>query len=231
MIDLNKKVLENINKKCLNRVTIDIDHVRALPMPLLKAVVKFGYDNVKLYKTPSGTGFRIVIFGEFTPLENILIRSILEDDPYRIRFALHRYLISGQVDVLDVAFWYKYNKNVGYDGFIQELPLKEIVTEKAIENYLNGNISEAYNEVFSNANRFIDKLYLYAIVIPAKKEYLDKLQEILKKYKVLADPYHDDRVIVYVVSSENIVELFNKNNIEIIHYRVKEVKSKNIEIF
>jgi len=227
-MEVHPRAYENFDKKCLKRVTIDIDHVRSLPIPLVKAVKLFGYDRVRLYRSASGTGFRIEILGDFTPAENILIRCSLDDDPFRIRFALHRYLLSGLPEVLDVAFAYKIHLKKHYQGKVLKIPVEEIVTEDILKKYDEGVLfKDIAEEIIQKLNPYIKKLYLYIIVIPAVKEYIEYVKDKLD-CKILADPYYEDRVIVYCISGrEDLVEELKKD-IPVITYKRKEVTSKTV---
>jgi len=220
--------INTINKKILNRITVDIDHYKAVPRALLKAITLFGKENVKLYMSASGTGFRLEIRGKFTPLENIYYRCILDDDPFRIRFALARYLSTDNPDLLDVSFYYKIS--IGrYSGKIKEIPIDELVDDSILERYKqNPNDPSIQEEILKKLTKYTTELYLWVVVIPANEKYIKILSEHERKFKLLRDPYHDDRIIFYQVSSDNVVERLSKLGIPVLHFKRKVIKSKSI---
>jgi len=227
---MDKRVYEQLNQKIIDRITIDLDSYRSVPRVLVKALEIFDIKNVKLYKTASGTGFRIEIIGKFTPLENIYYRCLLDDDPYRLRFAIRRYLGTGNVDLLDIAFYYK-EQIGGYQGFVTEIDLRELIDDEILNAIRDEYVREdLYKILEERLLKFVDKINLWTIVIPAKKEYIEKIRNNFRKYKILKDPYYDDRVIFYKVSNDNLVEKFKELGIPVITYKVKEVSQKEVDI-
>jgi len=222
--------IPNINKFCLSRITVDIDNYRELSASLLYSVKIFGRDNVRLYRSASGTGFRLEIRGKFTPLENIYYRIILGDDPYRLRYALHRYLTTGDPELLDIAFVEK-EQIGGYFGRIVEIDIKDIIDDVLYEYIKEHDITPDHVRlVMDRILTYVDKITLWTIVIPAKEEYINKIKENFRRYKLLKDPYYDDRIIFYKVSRDNIVKKFEDLGIPIITYKTKEITTKNIDL-
>ncbi len=222
--------IPNINSLCLSRITVDIDNYRELAASLLYSVKIFGRENVRLYRSASGTGFRLEIRGKFTPLENIYYRIVLGDDPYRLRFALHRYLTTGDPELLDIAFTEKEQLG-GYFGRIAEIDTKDIVDDILYEYIKTHDITPDHVKlVMDRILTYIDRITLWTIVIPANEEYINKIKENFRRYKLLKDPYYDDRIIFYKVSRDNILKKFEELGIPVIAYKTKEVTTKNIDL-
>lgn len=220
--------IKTFDKKVLDRITIDIDYYKSVPRTLLKAIDIFGYNNVKLYLSSSGTGFRLEIKGKFSPLENLYYRAILEDDPYRLRYSIVRYFSTDNPDLLDISFYYKVSFG-RYSNTIREIPIRELVTDELLERYReNPEDIEVYNEILNKLNDYLLELYLWIVVIPADKKYVEILAEKERKFKLLRDPYFDDRLIFYQVSSDDVVERLQSYGIPVLHYRQKIIKSKKI---
>jgi len=189
---------DNLFNKTISRISIDVDEYTEVPKVLYKAVNLFGKENVKVYVTSSGIGFRICINGKFSPLENIFYRALLGDDPYRLRYALRRYLATGSPFVLDIAFEYKASYK-RYFGRVREVPLEEIYDEDI-------------NKCLEKVKKVLGGLYYYEVVVEKEENLPEKLTNIICKYKVIQDPYHDDRVIVtFVARDDSILEELKKH--------------------
>ncbi|MGC9133281.1 MAG: hypothetical protein ACP5GJ_02675 [Nanopusillaceae archaeon] len=222
--------IDNIDEYCMNRITIDIDNYRELSASLLYAVKEFGRENIKLYRSASGTGFRLEIKGKFTPLQNIYYRVILNDDPYRLRYALYRYLSTGNPELLDISFFEK-EQIGGYHGRVLEININDIIDDILYEYIKNNDITPDHVKlVMDRIFTYVDKIMLWTIVIPLKEEYIKKIKENFRRYKLLRDPYYDDRIIFYKVSRDNLVKKFEDLDIPIITYKSKEVSTKNIDL-
>ena len=228
---VSERVYKQVDKKVIRRITIDLDSYRSVPRALVKAIELFDIKNIRLYKTSSGTGFRIEIIGEFTPLENIYYRCVLDDDPYRLRFSIRRYLGTGNIDLLDIAFYYK-EQIGGYGNFITEIDLRDIIDDEILYAIKNSTVpyENLYAVLEERLLKFVGKIKLWSIVIPAKKEYIEKISDNFRKYKILKDPYYEDRVIFYKVSNIDLVEKFKELGIPVITYNVKEIAQKEVDL-
>jgi hypothetical protein len=218
------------NRK-IYRITVDLDSYKDVSRALVKALEIFDINQLKLYQTPSGTGFRLEIRGEFTPIEDIYYRTVLEDDPYRLRFALRRYLGTGEIDLLDISFDEK-EQIGGYYGRAVEIDIKELIDDIMLEEIKKRSytVENIYKVIEERLLKYVKKITLWTIVIPAEKRYIELIRDNFRKYKILKDPYYDDRVIFYKVSNENLVEKFERLGIPIITYKTKEITTKNIDL-
>jgi hypothetical protein len=91
-------------------------------------------------------------------------------------------------------------------------------------------VEKIYKVIEERLLKYVKKITLWTIVIPAQKEYIDIIRDNFRKYRILKDPYYDDRVIFYKVSNENLVEKFEELGIPVITYKTKEITTKNVDL-
>jgi len=87
-------------------VSVDLD--RASPALLLRAYLsaKRIIPNVpiEVFASPSGVGFHIKIHKSVTIEENLKLRALLWDEPYRLYYALKKWALNPQEAYIDLVF-------------------------------------------------------------------------------------------------------------------------------
>ena len=87
-------------------VSVDLD--RASPVLLLRAYLcakhMFPDVPIEVFVSPSGVGFHMKIDKEVTIPENLKIRALLWDEPYRLYYALKKWALNPQEQYIDLVF-------------------------------------------------------------------------------------------------------------------------------
>ncbi len=206
-----EKLKEVLFNKTLNRITIDIDNYKDVPKVLYKAIHYFGKDKVSLFVSPSGTGFRVLISGRFSLIENIVYRSILGDDPYRLRYAISRFALTLDCNVLDIAFVYKASFR-RYFGKVKNVDIDEVYDED-------------YGKCLKKLLKVMKPLKRYIVVVEDDKVG-EKLKDLIGKYNLIRDPYHENRkILVFVTNDDSIIEEI-KNRMKVHKIVVSEAYNK-----
>jgi len=152
----------------MGRATIDIDsnNISRLLKTIWKAV-RMGVKIEKIAISPSGKGFHVVVSSPNikTDMDNIVVRALLDDDPYRIRYSLKRMAFGGKVDILFEA--------------------KEGGCEREIDLGINFNELEKMNleEVMELAEKMKEKIPVgsyYALIFEIPDEKFDDIKETLE---------------------------------------------------
>lgn len=91
--------------------------------------------------SPSGVGMHLKLFKEVTVEEDLKLRALLWDDPYRLYYALKKWALNGKEEYVDLVFD---EKNEGLEVLV---PLEDILKphEKEVKN-INELLDQGKNE-------------------------------------------------------------------------------------
>lgn len=127
----------------VNQVSVDLD--RADLVMFLRAYfsAKRLLPNVPIEVTvsPSGVGLHLKLFKEVTVEEDLKLRALLWDDPYRLYYALKKWALNKNEEYVDLVFD---EKNKGKE---RPVPLEDILKphEKEVET-INDLLEKGENE-------------------------------------------------------------------------------------
>lgn len=170
-------------------VSVDLD--RASPVLLLRAYLSakrmFPDVPIEVFVSPSGVGFHLKIHKQVSIEENLKVRALLWDEPYRLYYALKKWAMNPQEEYIDLVFD---EKNDRKEKLVDlEAMLKPYKTEVEKINGLvqNGETDKA-DEVLQKVAKAIEpeldkhkhKQYVGCVAFKTD-ELRDQLEEICKK--------------------------------------------------
>lgn len=123
-------------------ISIDIDNgSKFILFKTIKQAIELGFrGNIRVFLSPSHHGYRIKLPGGMSKYNNIQLRALLNDDPFRMRFSIKREALGNSN--LDIAFDWKEGS-----GFTEEItnaiPFGEIDNITTIEEL--GNLADNTN--------------------------------------------------------------------------------------
>lgn len=169
-------------------VSVDLD--RASPVLLLRAYLtaKRMFPNVpiQVFVSASGVGFHLKIPIQVTIEENLKIRALLWDEPYRLYYALKKWALNPREQYIDLVFDEKCGgkeKPIPLDDMLK--PYKADI-DKIYKHIQNGQTEKAEEHIQKIAKQIEPKLAKYKKpqwvgCIAFKGDQLrDNLEEICK---------------------------------------------------
>jgi len=180
---------------CINYITVDIDNLDFYKLFYAylnaKEILKDNIKEIKTYWSPSGRGFHLKIFlkKSIKLIDNILIRSCLNDDPFRLRYSLKKYFM-GAYSGVDISFNYKNGK---YEKLF-EIPKNltkdnlEELAKKYEENYKNRELE--WEVVEFDSDKLVDTFHKIG-------QYSSKKYGC--SYKIFRNPYKDKSKWLFVL--------------------------------
>lgn len=167
-------------KKNVRYIGIDLDTSSIFEMLRIYFLLKAKFGNkVHVFLSPSGKGFHIKIDESVSVIEDIFIRALYNDDPYRLRYSLKRFYVSRDPNVLDILFDVKTGKErkkLDMDKILAQY--KEEVDEilKLIKQECYEEVDSMINELSKKVNIPISELYVGCIAFKSN----DVMNEIKK---------------------------------------------------
>jgi len=170
-------------------VSVDLD--RASPVLLLRAYLsaKRIIPNVpiEVFTSPSGVGFHIKIHKSVTIEQNLKLRALLWDEPYRLYYALKKWALNPQEEYVDLVFDEKNDEKerlINLEAMLK--PYKEEVRQinEFVQSGETGKAEELVQKVATAIEPELDKhkRKQYVGCIAFKTDELhDQLEEICKK--------------------------------------------------
>jgi hypothetical protein len=170
-------------------ISVDLD--RASPVLLLRAYLSakriFPNVPIEVFTSPSGVGFHIKIHKQVTIEQNLKLRALLWDEPYRLYYALKKWALNPREEYVDLVFDEKNDgkeKRIDMDAILK--PYKREV-QKISELVQKGETEKA-EELVQKVAKAIEpeldkhKHKQYVGCIAFKTDELhDQLEEICKK--------------------------------------------------
>lgn len=105
---MEKFQIEEVKKRKMMTKMVSVDLDRASPVLLLRAYLcaKRMFPDVPLevLVSPSGVGFHLKIHTKVSIEENLKIRALLWDEPYRLYYALKKWALNPQEEYIDLVF-------------------------------------------------------------------------------------------------------------------------------
>lgn len=193
----------------INYITVDIDglNFHKLFYAYLNAKEVLG-DNIKEIKilwSPSGRGFHLKIFlnNQIDLIDNIIIRAVLNDDPYRLRYSLKKYFMK-VYSAVDVSFDYK---NKSY-----EKPFE--IPENLNKDNLD-DLAKEYSEKYKDRELKWDWIEIdedYEVDICHQLGQWAK-QKYGWSYKIFRNPYQKSKwlFVIYHEGDERKINTFMSN--------------------
>jgi len=170
-------------------ISVDLD--RASPILLLRTYFSarrmFPDTPIEVFVSPSGVGFHMKIDKEVSIPENLKIRALLWDEPYRLYYALKKWALNPQEEYIDLVFDEKNNgkeKLINLEGMLE--PYRKEVQQ--INEHIQNGETEKAEELVQKVATAIDpeldkhkhKQYVGCIAFKTD-ELRDQLEEICKK--------------------------------------------------
>jgi hypothetical protein len=230
------------------KLWIDLDSGRAIDLVnvLIKAMNLPEYEDFAVRLSSSGFGFLVKIYfkEELDDFKTFQYRAILDDDPYRLELALHKYYL-GERRWLDLAFKEKDGekaKEITHIVKKYEKNLKEIA--KMIKNNENiKKIDKKTIEVSKKLEKDLKPLKreIYTTCIGFNKKDLEKIEKICRdifekdptfKYRIYQSFFKKyDFILTFFSTSRNQAHkrgtwFVKKAGIEGLLYWVKKLESK-----
>jgi len=174
-------------ERTVPRISVDIDDTseRRLLMSWLMAKKFFSDSKVEVRYSPSHTGFHLIVHKEVSLLDNLLWRSMLNDDPNRIRFSLKRLFMDPDEKYIDLLFdYHKGGKAevLNLERFLRPFQPK---IRKILKNWDKGGIDKMVNEI---ANKIEGTL-------PTKKVFITSIAfntiELRDKIRKICEDIHE----------------------------------------
>jgi len=232
----------------VNRISVDIDitdpknDLIKLITSYIHARIIFGKDNVYLFISPSGRGYRLYIKATVDVFENLLYRALFNDDPYRLLYSLKRYFLTQDPDEIDVEFIqkdYKIGGNIGKNR-IREVDLEsDEELKKIIEELEKKYGSREFEDLLlKNLHKFEKVLLpnmkpvkvLYIVIENDEKvrdEIINEVQELKGYYRVIPDVYYDNRIIIRIVATQDALKsILEKFRDKILKYKFMDSVTK-----
>jgi len=153
-------------------ISIDIDefNVERLYITLWKGK-NLGLNLEEVRISPSGYGFQ-VIYSDNVPKEKVVqVRALLDDDPYRLRYALKRLALGSTVDICFSMKKIGRAKTIWKKNGKKLINIDEIFSCKSVEEV--AKLAEK-----SSLKEFEKKYYVTAIGLSCDYAILDRIKQI-----------------------------------------------------
>lgn len=216
------------------RITIDIDSAKkeTLLLTLWKAI-NLDLDVERVLISPSGMGYHIVLRSKDakSPIEALMIRALLDDDPYRLRYSLKKLALGVKPDIL-------FDEKRYTNGTIKKAREIEIDLDKLKK-------LKTPEEVISVAGKLklphVKSVWITVFEIPdeRKEEILQVLSDIRERdpsfrFKIKPNLYQHGKTesiaLIYSPDKDTAHKrgMWLKSKLNLEGYWVKEIKRKEV---
>ena len=170
-------------------ISVDLD--RASPVLLLRAYLSakrmFPSIPIEVFVSPSGVGFHLKIHKTVSMVENLKIRAVLWDEPYRIYYALKKLALNPDEAYIDLVFDEKNDgkeKRIDMEAILKPYTKEVKEINKLVQNGETAKAEELVQKVARAIEPELDKYKRkqYVGCVAFKGDELhDQLEEICKK--------------------------------------------------
>lgn len=167
-----------------DKISVDLDSgsTRNLLWSYFKCRNMFPENKVGVFQSLSGVGYHIKINKGVEPLENLKIRALLDDDAFRLRFALKKLALDGAefVDIAHTTNGKEEVKEIDMDALLE--PHKEKV-EYVLKNWFTDpeKVTELVNEINDGVHPKLKKLqkkYFITVFAFNTEQLMEKIKKI-----------------------------------------------------